>query len=188
VGIDGFRADVAGGVPLAFWEDARDAMDKVNPNVIMLAEADAPEQQLKAFDISYNFPYYSALTAVVVNGESAERIQQQWEKVKATFPRGARVLHLNDNHDRNRVDVVMGEKAAIATTVLNFTLDGIPFLYNGQEIGDTTSPQQQSHVPIRWDIWKPEGQRRTSTAGREMARLRVYKQIVQARRAEAELT
>jgi glycosidase len=132
VGIDGFRADVAGGVPLAFWEEARDAMNKVNPNVIMLAEADAPEQQLKAFDISYNFPYYSALTAVVVNGESAERIQQQWEKVKATLPRGARVLHLNDNHDRNRVDVVMGEKAAIATTVLNFTLDGIPFLYNGQ--------------------------------------------------------
>jgi len=188
VGIDGFRADVAGGVPLAFWEEARDAMDKVNPNVIMLAEADAPEQQLKAFDISYNFPYYSALTAVVVNGESAERIQQQWEKVKASFPRGARVLHLNDNHDRNRVDVVMGEKAAIATTVLNFTLDGIPFLYNGQEIGDTTAPQQQSHVPIRWDIWKPEGQRRTSTAGRQMARLRVYKQIVQMRRDEAALT
>jgi glycosidase len=188
VGIDGFRADVAGGVPLTFWDKAREAMDKVNPNVIMLAEADAPEQQLKAFDISYNFPYYSALTAVVVNGESAERIQQQWEKVKAAFPRGARVLHLNDNHDRNRVDVVMGEKAAIATTVLNFTLDGIPFLYNGQEIGDTTAPQQQSHVPIRWDIWKPEGQRRTSTAGRENARLRVYKQIVQMRREEAALT
>src|SRR4051812_35554242 len=188
VGVDGFRADVAGGGPLAFWGEARDAMDKVNPNVIMLAEADVPEQQLKAFDISYNFPYYSALTAVVVNGESAERIRQQWEKAKAAFPRGARFLHLNDNHDRNRVDVVMGEKAAIATTVLNFTLDGIPFLYNGQEIGDTTAPQQQSHVPIRWDIWKPEGQRRTSTAGREMARLRVYKQIVQMRREEAALT
>jgi glycosidase len=188
VGVDGFRADVAGGVPLAFWDEAREAMDKVNPNVIMLAEADAPEQQLKAFDISYNFPYYSALTAVVVNGESAERIQQQWEKAKTAFPRGARFLHLNDNHDRNRVDVVMGEKAAIATTVLNFTLDGIPFLYNGQEIGDTTAPQQQSHVPIRWDIWKPEGQRRTSTAGRETSRLRVYKQIIQMRREEAALT
>jgi glycosidase len=188
VGVDGFRADVAGGVPLAFWDEAREAIDKVNPNVIMLAEADAPEQQLKAFDISYNFPYYSALTAVVVNGESAERIQQQWEKAKTAFPRGARFLHLNDNHDRNRVDVVMGEKAAIATTVLNFTLDGIPFLYNGQEIGDTTAPQQQSHVPIRWDIWKPEGQRRTSTAGRETSRLRVYKQIIQMRREEAALT
>ena len=62
VGVDGFRADVAGGVPTDFWDEARDAMDKINPNVIMLAEADQPDHQLKAFDISYNFPYYSALT------------------------------------------------------------------------------------------------------------------------------
>ena len=86
VGLDGFRADVAGGVPTSFWDEARDAMDKINPNVIMLAEADVPEHQLKAFDISYNFPYYAALTAVVVNGESAERIRQQWQKAKDSFP------------------------------------------------------------------------------------------------------
>jgi glycosidase len=188
VGLDGFRADVAGGVPTDFWDEARDAMDKVNPNVVMLAEADVPEHQLKAFDISYNFPYYAALTSVVVNGESAERIRQQWQKAKDSFPRGARFLHLNDNHDRNRAAVVFGEKAALATSVLNFTLDGIPFLYNGEEVGDTTAPQQQSHVAIRWDIWKPESQRRTSIAGQQNAKLRIYKQIIQMRREEAALT
>jgi glycosidase len=188
VGLDGFRADVAGGVPTGFWDEARDAMDKVNPNVIMLAEADVPEHQLKAYDISYNFPYYAALTAVVVNGESAERIRQQWQKAKDSFPRGARFLHLNDNHDRNRAAVVFGEKAALATSVLNFTLDGIPFLYNGEEVGDTTAPQQQSHVAIRWDIWKPETQRRTSIAGQQNAKLRVYKQLIQMRKDEAALT
>jgi glycosidase len=139
VGVDGFRSDVAGGVPSDFWEEARDAMDRVNPNVIMLAEADVPEHQLKAYDISYNFPYYVALTSVVVNGESAERIRQQWEKSHAAFPRGSRFLHLNDNHDRNRAAVVFGEKAALATTVLNFTLDGVPFLYNGQEFADMSA-------------------------------------------------
>jgi glycosidase len=188
VGVDGFRADVAGGVPTSFWNEAREAMDKVNPDVIMLAEADQPDHQLKAYDISYNFPYYTALTSVVVNGESAERIRQQWEKARAAFPHGARFLHLNDNHDRNRAAVVFGEKAALATSVLDFTLDGIPFLYNGEEVGDTTAPQQQSHVAIRWDIWKPEGQRRTSTAGQQNAKLRVYKQIFQMRREEAALT
>jgi glycosidase len=188
VGLDGFRADVAGGVPTDFWDEARDAMDKVNLNVVMLAEADVPEHQLKAFDISYNFPYYAALTSVVVNGESAERIRQQWQKAKDSFPRGARFLHLNDNHDRNRAAVVFGEKAALATSVLNFTLDGIPFLYNGEEVGDTTAPQQQSHVAIRWDIWKPESQRRTSIAGQQNAKLRIYKQIIQMRREEAALT
>ncbi len=187
VGVDGFRADVAGGVPLSFWNEAREAMDKVNPNVIMLAEADVPEQQLKAFDISYNFPYYSALTGVVVNGESAERIQQQWEKAKAAFPRGAHFLHLNDNHDRNRANVVFSEKGALATSVLDFTLDGIPLLYNGEEIGDCTPPQQQSHVAIRWEIWKPE-EERTGLARVQEAKLRVYKRILKMRRNEAALT
>ncbi len=188
VGVDGFRCDWAGSVPVDFWDQAREALNKVNPNVIMLAEADVPEQQLKAFDISYNFAYYSALTAVLVNGESAERIRQQWEKAKAAFPRGSRFLHLNDNHDRNRAAVVFGEKGALATSVLDFTLDGIPFLYNGEEVGDTTPPQQQSHVAIRWDILKPESQRRTSIAGQQNAKLRVYKQIIQMRKDEPALT
>ncbi len=188
VGVDGFRADVAGGVPLAFWEQARDAMDQVNRDVIMLAEADIPEQQLKAFDISYNFPYYAALTAVVVNGESAERIKQQWEKARASFPRGARFLHLNDNHDRNRADVVFGEKAAVATSVLDFTLDGIPFLYNGEEIGDTTAPHQQAHVPIRWEIYHPSAQPHSGLAARQMAKLQFYKRLFAMRNEQAPLT
>jgi len=187
-GVDGFRADVAGGVPADFWDEAREALDTVNPNVIMLAESDVPAHHLKAFDISYNFPYYSALQAVVVNGESAERIRQQWEKARAAFPRGSFLLHLNDNHDHNRANVVFGEKAALATPVLNFTLDGIPLLYNGEEVGDSTAPQQQSHVAIRWDIWKPESQRRTSIAGQQNAKLRVYKQLVQMRKDETVLT
>jgi cyclomaltodextrinase / maltogenic alpha-amylase / neopullulanase len=188
VGVDGFRADVGGGVPTDFWNEAREALDKVDRNVIMLAESDVPEHHLKAFDISYNFPYYSALQAVVVNGESAERIRQQWEKARAAFPRGSFLLHFNDNHDHNRANVVFGEKAALATSVLNFTLDGIPLLYNGEEVGDSTAPQQQSHVAIRWDIWKPESQRRTSIAGQQNAKLRVYKQLVQMRKDEAALT
>ncbi|MCX6626632.1 MAG: alpha-amylase family glycosyl hydrolase [Candidatus Solibacter sp.] len=182
VGIDGFRVDWPSHIPLEFWEQARDALDKVNPNVIMLSEADVPEHQLKAFDISYNFPYYSALQAVLVNGESAERIRQQWEKAKASFPRGARFVHLNDNHDRNRVDVVFGEKAALATSVMNFTLDGIPFLYNGQEIGDTTPPQQQSHVSIRWEIKPGSGH---PFGARKME---FYKGLIAMRKQESALT
>jgi glycosidase len=188
VGVDGFRCDVAGGVPADFWEQARDAMDQVNRDVIMLAEADVPEHQLKAFDISYNFPYYSALTAVVNNGESAERIRQQWEKARATFPVGARFLHLNDNHDRNRADVVFGEKGAQVTSVLDFTLDGIPFLYNGEEIGDTTAPHQQAHVPIRWEMYHPTAQRHSGLERVQNARMQFYKRLITMRKEHAALT
>jgi glycosidase len=188
VGLDGFRCDVAGAVPIEFWETARDAMDKVNREVIMLSEADVPEHQLKAFDISYNFPYYAALTAVLLNGEPAERIRQQWEKARAAFPRGSRFLHLNDNHDRNRADVVFGEKAAMTTSVLNFTLDGIPFLYNGQEIGDTTPPHQQARVAIRWEMYKPTAQPRSGLLGRQTNKLRFYKRLIEMRKQEPALT
>src|SRR6267142_2958976 len=57
-GVDGFRCDVSGGVPLPFWEEARDELDGLNPEIILLAECDMPEEQLKAFDISYNYPFY----------------------------------------------------------------------------------------------------------------------------------
>ena len=83
---------------------------------------------------------------------------------------------------------MFGEKDAQATSVLNFTLDGIPFLYNGQEVGDTTAPQQQSHVAIRWDIWKPQTQRRTSIAGQQTTRMKFYQQLIRMRKEEAALT
>jgi len=113
-GVDGFRCDVAAGIPLDFWEQARAELDQVNREVILLAESDLPEEQLQAFDISYNFPYYEALAAVIRDGEPATRIREQWEKARARFPRGARLLHLSDNHDRERADVVFSEKGALA--------------------------------------------------------------------------
>jgi cyclomaltodextrinase len=40
-GVDGFRCDVAYTVPVDFWEAARAELEKVNPQVIILAEAGA---------------------------------------------------------------------------------------------------------------------------------------------------
>jgi glycosidase len=52
--IDGFRCDVAGKVPTPFWNQARDALDHIKP-VFMLAEADKPDLQEHAFDMSYGW-------------------------------------------------------------------------------------------------------------------------------------
>jgi len=188
VGVDGFRCDVAGGLSVDFWEQSRAELDKVNRELIMLAESDEPAQQLKAFDINYNFSYYDALLAVVRDGEPALRIRAQWQKAHASFPRGARLLHLSDNHDRERADVVFGEKGAAATAVLNFTLDGIPFVYNGQEIADTTPTHHPAHVPIRWDIDVPKGRYPSASSRRQAARLQLYERLFQMRREEAALT
>jgi glycosidase len=179
VKVDGFRCDVAGAIPTDFWEQARDAMDKVNPDVVMLEEATVARNQLKAFDLSYNFSHYGTLDAIVRNGEPASLLRTNWESTRAKSPKGARFIHLNDNHDRNRADMVYSTKGALATSVLNFTLDGVPFFYNGQEVGDGAPDDILSHQPIRWDL---------ATFPAFQPRVAMYRSLFQTRLRETALT
>src|SRR5215217_2748474 len=50
-GIDGFRCDVAGGVPVDFWVDARTALKAVRNDLFLLAEAESPRLHA-AFDMT----------------------------------------------------------------------------------------------------------------------------------------
>jgi len=47
--------------------------------------------------------------------------------------------------------VEFGERGAFAASVLNFTLDGIPLLYNGQEVGDRVPTHWITKAPIQWE-------------------------------------
>ncbi len=148
--VDGFRCDVGAGVPLSFWEQARRSLDRVNPSVILLSESDRPDDQLEAFDINYNFQGYLTLRSVIRDGQPAIRIRQEWQDARKTFPHGARLLRFSDNHDWRRAVAQFGDNGALAASVLDFTLDGIPFLYNGQEIADCTPTHWLSNAPIPW--------------------------------------
>ncbi|MGH9581960.1 MAG: alpha-amylase family glycosyl hydrolase, partial [Bryobacteraceae bacterium] len=181
--IDGFRCDVGGGIPISFWDEARKALDRVNPQVILLSESDRPDGQLQAFDINYNFQYYLTLRSVLRDGAPAIKLRQSWEKMKSTMPREARLLHYDDNHDWPRAILQFGEKGAMAAQVLDFTLDGIPFIYNGQEVDDPTATHWRSHAPIRWaDHGNPADERAIKTT------LAEYKQLFEMRARHPALT
>ncbi len=182
--LDGYRCDVAGGVPLSFWEEARDALDRMNPHTLMLAEAEMPQQQLKAFDISYNFSYLKqGLQPILLNGDPATRIRENWERQKALWPHGSRLLYSSDNHDQDRATRLFGDKATFAANVLNFTMDGIPFLYNGQEIGDTTPTNYPERTPIHWALGE-----RSAIAHQQQATLAKYKRLFQMRKQDPAFT
>ena len=149
-GADGFRCDCAGAIPLDFWEEARDRLDAVRPDVVLLAEGRSPANQLKAFDVNYSRWAFTC-QAVVTRGAPASALQEWWKDTRERFPRGARFIYYNVNHDLPRVDVALGERGAQAVSVLNFTLDGVPFLYNGQEIGDATPMDLLADWSIPWD-------------------------------------
>jgi len=181
--VDGFRCDVGAGVPISFWNEARKALDATKPEVVLLSEADRPDDQLHAFDINYNFDYYLTLVSVLRDGAPAIKIREQWERMHATMPQGARLMRYSDNHDWPRPVVQFGRKGAMAASVLNFTLDGIPFIFNGDEIDDPNPTSWRKPLPIRW----PEqlGGTNEKDAG---AVLEQYKKLFSTRSKEPDLT
>jgi cyclomaltodextrinase len=136
--LDGFRCDVAGLVPVDFWEEARQRLEKIKPDVVMLAEWDQPELLRRAFDIDYSWPLYKTLKSVMSGGAPASDVRRTWEEQNAKFQPRALHMRFSDNHDEDRATALFGDCGALAASVLMFTLDGVPLLYNGMEIGDST--------------------------------------------------
>ncbi len=172
--LDGFRCDVAGEVPTDFWESARAELDKIKPDIFMLAEAHKPDLEVKAFELDYAWPLHSALTDVLQGRAPAADLRTAWEKEFREWPRGALHMRFSDNHDERRAIARFGEPAALAGSAFMLTLDGVPLIYNGMEVGDTTesgAPALFEKLPIFWPI-----------AERRPEFPRFYKQIIALRR------
>jgi len=159
--LDGFRCDAAAEVPTDFWEQARRELESVKPDIMFLAEAQKPELLKSAFDIDYAWPLMHTVDDVIMNGAPATRIRETIEQQRAFYPMGALHMRISDDHDELRATTRYGFPGAIAASVLMFTLDGAPLIYNGMEVGDST----QSRAPalfepqkIFWDAaqWHPE--------------------------------
>ena len=177
--LDGFRCDVAGFIPTDFWERARTELEKVKPDIIMLAEWHEPDLLVKAFDVDYGWPMHSTLTEVLMGMKPALSLKQTWEEEKRKFPRGSLHMRFSDNHDERRAIARFGERAALAASALVFTLDGVPMLYNGMEVGDTAesgAPALFEKLPILWQITE-----------RRPEFLRFYKQIIALRKSSEAL-
>jgi glycosidase len=151
--LDGFRCDVAYMVPTSFWEEARAALTKVKPDIMLLAEASKPELLVKAFDIDYSWPMHATLNNVMLSGAPATDLKRSWDDSLRLFPQGSLHMRITDNHDEARAVTRFGTRGALAASVLMFTLDGVPLLYNGMEVGDASEsgdPALFEKIPIFW--------------------------------------
>ncbi len=153
-GVDGFRCDVAPNVPLDFWEASRAELEKINPQVIILADAGAkPELLTNAFDVDSSWNFIYVLDLVMGGQLSADFIRESWEHTQQQFPKGALHLRFTDNHERTRAVVRYGMNGALAAQVLVLMLDGVPLFYNGMEAGDATEsadPALFEKMPVFW--------------------------------------
>jgi len=136
--IDGFRCDVAGEVPVDFWETARMEIEKVKP-VFMLAEnEDHPELCKKAFDMNYGWGMHSVMHNVAQGKDSVNKILRQVMKMDSILPKYAFQMNFITNHDENSWNGTAKEKfgdGENAFAVLTYTLPGMPLIYSGQEAG-----------------------------------------------------
>jgi glycosidase len=153
--LDGFRCDVAWLVPTDFWENARTELEKINPEIILIAEASAPDLLLKAFDMDYAWPGLHAIEDVITGRRPAWFLRDNWLEERARYPKDALRMRFSDNHDERRAVVEFGRPAALAASAFVLTMDGVPLLYNGMEVGDTTesgAPALFERLPIFWQI------------------------------------
>lgn len=138
--VDGFRADVAGSVPVSFWEDATLELEKVKP-LFMLAEDDSNPRLLDyAFDSNYQFRFYSIMKDVANNRRGTTDILAGINNIRAKYKDGIFPFIYTTNHDENSWDnplPIVFKDATKAMNLLIFTMPGMPLIYSGQEINSS---------------------------------------------------
>jgi glycosidase len=171
--VDGFRCDVAPNVPLDFWEQARAELEKVNSQVIILADAGAkPELLTNAFDIDSSWSMNYAVDMVMNGLQPASYIPDSWNHTDEQFPDKCLHLRFTDSHEQPRAVARYGLSGALAAQILMLTLDGVPLFYNGMEVGDATEsadPALFEKMPV---FWNPGGRPPLRTIYHDLIKLR----------------
>jgi glycosidase len=137
-GIDGYRADVAGFVPVDFWNNVRRELEQIKP-VFMLAEWEARDLHAEAFDMTYAWSWNAAMHRIAQGTGSINEIVVYYSWNESAYPKEAmRMTHVS-NHDQNAWEGTMFEHfgdALEAAIVLSVIGEGMPLIYNGQEAGN----------------------------------------------------
>ncbi len=150
--IDGYRCDVAGDVPIEFWNNARRELDAIKP-VFMLAEWEGRDLHAEAFDMTYAFSWYETVEDIVAGKKTLDKLIRYYARDFSRFPEGGMRMVFVSNHDKNSWEgtqfEVFGDalEAAIALTVVG---EGMPLIYNGQEAGNEKRLAFFEKDPIEW--------------------------------------
>jgi glycosidase len=166
--IDGYRCDVAGMVPVDFWEDARKAIEDVKP-VWMLAEDEAEIALLEnAFNANYGWEFHHIMNEVAQKEKNATHVAEYFQKIDTLYPASSWPMQFITNHDENSWNGTVYERMGEAVktmAALTFTVEGMPLIYSGQEVGLSKQLEFFEKDQIDW------------TGGEEMTEF--YKTLIQ---------
>jgi glycosidase len=158
--IDGYRMDVYWG-PVnrygteAWWTPFREEIKRVRPEAFILSETDGTGSGSEinyadfggASDAAYDWNLYGYIKNVL-SGSGSGNITDLHNRVINFAPAGqpynyftgehSHLFRFVENHDETRIAQLYGIAKAKAGAVLTLTIPGIPLIYAGQEVGETS--------------------------------------------------
>ncbi|MGY6560922.1 MAG: alpha-amylase family glycosyl hydrolase [Luteibaculaceae bacterium] len=155
--IDGFRCDVASYVPTAFWNRARNELEQIK-NIFMLAEAEHPDQHEIAFDACYGWEFLHIMNGISTGEKALDSIDTYLERSYKRFPAHTNKMYFTTNHDENSWNGTVHErygKSHMAYFALAATVNGMPLIYSGQEVGMDKALRFFEKDTIDWNL-RPE--------------------------------
>lgn len=136
--IDGFRCDVAGNVPLDFWQQAIPQLRR-EKNIFMLAEAWEPELLKDGlFDMAYGWEAHHTMNRIAQGKNTVKEWDAYIKKVNKDYEADDILMNFVDNHDENSWNgTIKGRlgKGEEAMTALSYVMPGMPLIYSGNEYG-----------------------------------------------------
>ncbi len=157
--IDGFRMDVAHGVPTDFWIDCNRALMETK-RCFLLAEAEIPEHRDSAgFHASYAWTYMHLSNEVAAGKKTALDIPAYHAEDQEKISKGFH-MYFTSNHDENSWNGTVEERygdGAQTFAAVTFLMDGMPLIYSGMEAPITKRLEFFQRDPIDWNDYAWQG-------------------------------
>jgi glycosidase len=150
--VDGFRADVAGYIPVDFWETMRARLEAIRP-VFMLGEVQQTVHHRAAFDASYAWDWHQTTKRIARGDADATALFGYYAENESLWPRAAMRMTYIENHDSNAWEGTLRENygaALEAMTALSFAGEGLALIHNGQEACNARRLAFFEKDPIDW--------------------------------------
>lgn len=155
--VDGFRCDVASFVPVEFWKQAREAVAKVNPDCVWLAESvhssfnvfsrksgiyTASDYELfDAFDMEYDYDIREVFDKYLKGETTLSNYMDMFNYQEAIYPQNYDKMRCLENHDQPRICHYVKNRSDLENyTAFLYFLKGSTLIYAGQEFGCDETP------------------------------------------------
>jgi hypothetical protein len=175
-----------------FWIEGSRRVREIKPEFIMLNEGRSAYGLETCFDVNYGFNWGRPIVKILRGKMKAFELRDNWVTDTEKNPSGARMIRWYENHDESndayddRIDKKMDGAAGEAALVLSFMIDGVPMIFNGNEIADSGKISffhnrfSVSNQSVDWsDSLTEKGQRRLNIT-KKLCRMRKKCRILTA--------